>query len=68
MIQSAGHMLLVDLAEIILQRWSSDTTWIRIPKLSFDLAAYQYPAMSMTDVISKYTRLIRKALSLDELC
>ena len=67
MLQSAGHMLLVDLAEIILQRWSSDTTWIRIPKLSFDLAAYQYPAMSMTDVVSKYTRLIRKALSLDEL-
>lgn len=67
MLQSAGKMLLTDLAIVILDRWNSDTTWIRIPKLSFDLAAYQYPVMSMSDVISKYTRLIRKALSLDEL-
>ena len=67
MLQSAGNQNLIELATIIIDRWNSDQTWIRIPKLSFDLAAYQYPSISMGDVISKYTRLIRKALSLEEL-
>jgi 6-pyruvoyl-tetrahydropterin synthase len=67
MLQSAGNQNLIELATIIIDRWNSDQTWIRIPKLSFDLAAYQYPSISMGDVISKYSRLIRKALSLEEL-
>ena len=67
LLQSAGKDLLRELAEIIILRWDSEATWIRVPKLSFDLTAYTKPAKSMSDVISGYARIIRKALSLDEL-
>lgn len=67
MLQSAGALQLQELATIIHTRWDSEATWLRVPKLSFDLTAYSTPQASMTSVVSGYIRKIRKAFSLDEL-
>jgi len=67
LLQSAGTDILWQFADVIMARWDSDATWIRVPKLSFDLVAYSQAQQSMAMVISRHTRIIRKALSLDEL-
>lgn len=67
MLQGAGHGLLVKLLQTINSRWQSDATWLRVPKLSFDLTAYQYPEVSMSAAVSRLERIIRKALMQDEL-
>lgn len=66
-LQSAGFDALKELCQIIESRWNSEQTWLRMPSLSLDLTAYSEPVKSITSVITGYSRLIRKALSLEEL-
>jgi len=68
LLQSCGIESLWELLTVIVARWDSEQTWLRVPKLSFTLTVYDQSHMQQfSTVISKYSRLIRKAITPEEL-